>query len=217
MPAGAKKAVGGTWRRLAIRLVLSALPLAVFVPHAVGTRPLEFLTRVEDYLYDWRVRATLTRQVDPRIVIVDIDETSLGRVGQWPWPRDQMATLVNRLFDDFSVRVVGFDVVFPEPGGAETAAVFEELRHLPLAANSDVARELAAAASRLKKPDCPSPSHVGALLGSRVKLVMKHTTGASYIHDSAIAKSQDICAAAIARVTDHVILKLTLSATEASR
>jgi adenylate cyclase len=149
MPAKQSKAVGATWRRLLVRLVLSAVPLAVFIPHALGTRPLELLTRMENYLYDWRVRATLTRQVDPRIVIVDIDEASLGKIGQWPWPREQVATLVNHLFDDFGVRVVGFDVVFPEPGGAETAGVFEELRQSPLAANPDVARELTAAAGRL--------------------------------------------------------------------
>lgn len=119
------------------------------MPHALGTRPLELLTRIENYLYDWRVRATLVRQVDPRVVIVDIDEASLGRVGQWPWPRGQVATLVNRLFDDYGARVVGFDVVFPEPGNADAAGVFEELRNSPLAADPDAVRELSAAEGRL--------------------------------------------------------------------
>jgi adenylate cyclase len=129
--------------------VLSALPLVVFIPHALGIRPLEPLTRIENYLYDWRVRATLTRAVDPRVVVVDIDEASLGRVGQWPWPREQVATLVNRLFDDYNARVVGFDVVFPEPGGAAIAGVFAELRQSPLAADPAAVRELAAAERRL--------------------------------------------------------------------
>lgn len=149
MPAAARKSPVATWRRLLVRLVLSALPLSVFIPHALGTRPLELLTRIENYLYDWRVRATLVRQVDPRIVIVDIDEASLGRVGQWPWPRGQVATLVNRLFDDYGARVVGFDVVFPEPGNADVAGVFEELRQSPLAADPGAVRELAAAEGRL--------------------------------------------------------------------
>ncbi len=149
MPAAARKSSGRRWQRWAVRLTLSALPLAVFIPHALGTRPLELLTRIESYLYDWRVRTTLTREVDPRIVIVDIDETSLGRVGQWPWPRVQIATLVDRLFDDYGVRVLGFDVVFPEPGGAEVAGVFEELRQSPLGADAAVVRELTAAAGRL--------------------------------------------------------------------
>ncbi len=149
MAAADRKSGGGKWRTLLVRLLLSGLPLALFIPHALGTQPLEFLSRIENYLYDWRVRATLTRQVDPRIVIVDIDEASLGRVGQWPWPRTQVATLVNRLFDDYGARVVGFDVVFPEPGDAEAAGVFEELRQSPLAADPAAVRELAAAQVRL--------------------------------------------------------------------
>lgn len=149
MPAGARKSGGGKWRRLLVRLLLSALPLAVFIPHALGNRPLELLTRIENYLYDGRVRATLTRDVDPRIVIVDIDEASLGRVGQWPWPRGQVATLVNRLFDDYEARVVGFDVVFPEPGDAGLADAFEELRQSPLGSDPAAVRELASAQARL--------------------------------------------------------------------
>ena len=132
-----------------VRVLLSAAPLAVFIPHAAGTRPLELLTRIENYLYDWRVRATLTRHIDPRIVIVDVDEASLARVGQWPWPRGQVATLVNRLFDDYGARVVGFDAVFPEPDGTKVAGVFAELRQSPLGANPEVLRELASAEARL--------------------------------------------------------------------
>jgi adenylate cyclase len=70
-------------------------------------------------------------------------------VGQWPWPRGQVATLVDRLFDDYGARVVGFDVVFPEPGGAGVAQVFEELRQSPLAADPAALRELASAQARL--------------------------------------------------------------------
>ena len=29
--------------------------------------------------------------VDPRVVILDIDEKSLGEIGRWPWSRDLMA------------------------------------------------------------------------------------------------------------------------------
>jgi adenylate cyclase len=52
--------------------------------------------------------------VDNRIVIVDIDEKSLIEQGRWPWGRDKMATLVNRLFDTYHINTLGFDVVFAE-------------------------------------------------------------------------------------------------------
>jgi adenylate cyclase len=59
------------------------------------------------------------RTVDPGypVRIVDIDERSLERVGAWPWRRDVLARLVERLFAD-GAKVVAFDFVLPydEPG-----------------------------------------------------------------------------------------------------
>lgn len=46
--------------------------------------------------------------------IVDIDEASLERLGQWPWPRTRMAELVERLHGA-GAAAIGFDVVFAEP------------------------------------------------------------------------------------------------------
>ncbi|MBL8790527.1 MAG: adenylate/guanylate cyclase domain-containing protein [Rhizobiales bacterium] len=46
--------------------------------------------------------------------IIDIDEASLGEVGQWPWPRSTLAALTNELID-LGAAAVAFDIVFPEP------------------------------------------------------------------------------------------------------
>ncbi len=113
------------------RLGISVAPLAIFIPHALGDWPVEFLTRVENYLYDVRVRLTLEDTVDPRVVIVDIDEVSMAAEGHWPWRRDKLATLVNRLFDDYGVLVVGFDVFFPEPDETTALALLAELESDP--------------------------------------------------------------------------------------
>ena len=71
------------------RILLSTIPLLFFVLHATGILPLEFVQRIENYLYDVRVETMMPRVVDPRVVIVDIDEASLAAEGQWPWPRQQ--------------------------------------------------------------------------------------------------------------------------------
>jgi len=57
---------------------------------------------------------TMPRGVDRRIVILDIDEKSLQEVGRWPWPRDVMARVIDKLFNKYQVTVAGFDVVFAE-------------------------------------------------------------------------------------------------------
>jgi adenylate cyclase len=56
----------------------------------------------------------MPRGVDNRIVVLDIDEKSLGEVGRWPWSRNVMAGLVNKLFDKYGIALLGFDVIWAE-------------------------------------------------------------------------------------------------------
>jgi adenylate cyclase len=46
--------------------------------------------------------------------IIDIDDESLEKIGQWPWPRTVLAKLVSRLAAG-GATVIAFDGVFPEP------------------------------------------------------------------------------------------------------
>ena len=46
--------------------------------------------------------------------IIDIDDESLEKIGQWPWPRTILAKLVSRLASG-GATVIAFDGVFPEP------------------------------------------------------------------------------------------------------
>lgn len=49
----------------------------------------------------------------PDVVVVDIDDESLSRLGQWPWPRTRFAVLQRRLAEAGAV-AVGFDILFAE-------------------------------------------------------------------------------------------------------
>jgi len=64
-------------------------------------------------LYDARVRGQ-TAPAEDRVVIVDIDERSLAKVGRWPWPRETVGELIGRLSDAGS-SAIGVDIVFAEP------------------------------------------------------------------------------------------------------
>ncbi len=67
------------------------------------------------------------REPTQDIVIVDLDEQSLAHMGQWPWPRTQIAQLVTRL-KDMGARVIAFDIVFAETDRTSPAQI---ARHLP--------------------------------------------------------------------------------------
>jgi adenylate cyclase len=55
-----------------------------------------------------------TYNPDMPVRIVDVDEESLSRIGQWPWPRTTMAKLLDILGAD-GAAVVAFDILFSEP------------------------------------------------------------------------------------------------------
>lgn len=118
------------WSRIAITLV----PLVFALLHAINLLPIGVLQRLDDIIYDGRLRATMPRTLDARVVIVDIDEKSLSETGRWPWGRNRLAELVDELFDRQQVSLLGFDVVFAEP---DDSSGLKRLRQLAQAELKD--------------------------------------------------------------------------------
>src|SRR5688572_29041961 len=99
-----------TRRRLV--LLCGAIPLLAVTILTV-TRPAA-LARLDNALYDFMVRSAPVRPPGGQVVIVDIDEESLATIGQWPWRRDVIGRLVDRLRAS-GAAVVALDIIFPEP------------------------------------------------------------------------------------------------------
>lgn len=57
--------------------------------------------------------------------IIDIDEASLAKLGQWPWSRKQLARLVDEL-GTLGAAAIAFDIVFPEPDRLSPSRVTED-------------------------------------------------------------------------------------------
>lgn len=110
-----------------VRFVLGALCVFLLLGHAGRLWQIPFVSALDAYLYDVRLRLTMPDTLDHSVVIVDIDEKSLGEIGRWPWGRNVLAELVRRLTDDYKVAVVGFDVVFAEPDESSGLKVLEEI------------------------------------------------------------------------------------------
>jgi len=101
-------------KKNAILIGLGLLIVLVFAGNAARFYRLDFVEQLSSITYDYRLRLTMPRTLDDRIVILDIDEKSLKEEGRWPWGRDRLALLMDKLFDKYGVAVVGFDVVFAE-------------------------------------------------------------------------------------------------------
>ena len=97
---------------------LAVLVLAVVLRGSPGGLADEIKNRVFDQLQRWQ-----PRPYEPLPVrVVDIDDQSLAKLGQWPWPRTLLARLVDALGRQ-GAAVVSFDVLFSEPDRTSPARV----------------------------------------------------------------------------------------------
>ena len=133
------------WRRV----LLTLIPLALALLHVSAAMPLPLLERLDQFIYDARLRLGMSRTLDERIVIVDIDEKSIDRIGRWPWGRDKLADLTQELFARQRVSVVGFDVVFAERDNSSGLASLRALERGALARTPGFAEQLARLAPSL--------------------------------------------------------------------
>jgi len=120
-----------------LRMSIGVCLVLLFVGHSSKEYEIPFLTVLDSYIYDARLRFTLPGGVDERIVIVDIDERSLADIGRWPWGRNTLARLVDNLFDEYGASLLGFDVIFAEPDRSSGLVTLEamakgELRNNPV-------------------------------------------------------------------------------------
>src|SRR6478609_2675969 len=87
----------------------------VLLAAAMSLAPLGALDRLREVVFDSFQRVA-PRHYEPGLPvrIVAIDDASLAKVGQWPWPRDVLAKLTKNLAEA-GAAVIAFDVVFSEP------------------------------------------------------------------------------------------------------
>ncbi len=106
----------------------------MFLGHAARLYQIGFIARLDNIIYDYRLRLTMPGTVDDRIVILDIDEKSLDprALGRWPWGRDKIVGLLQKLLDKHGVAIIGFDVVFAEPDESSGLPVLETLARTKL-------------------------------------------------------------------------------------
>lgn len=110
-----------------VRYALGFVVLLALLGHAARFYQLGFINRLDAIIYDTKVRLTMPQSVDERVVILDIDEKSLGEIGRWPWGRDRVSHLVKKLFDQHGITLLGFDVVFAEPDESSGLKVLDAL------------------------------------------------------------------------------------------
>ena len=104
---------------MAILIAVAALRIADFAPVE------ELRVRVFDTFQRLAPRVKTSRPV----TIIDIDEPSLAKFGQWPWPRTRIADMITNL-TRLGAAAVAFDIVFAEADRLNPDAVADSMRYL---------------------------------------------------------------------------------------
>jgi adenylate cyclase len=108
------------------RLVCLALLIGLAVLRIADPAPVEELRdRTFDTFQLLKPRAKTAKPV----TIVDVDEKSLAKLGQWPWPRTNLADLIINLTNLGAV-AIAFDVVFSEPDRLNPEVAAGSMRYL---------------------------------------------------------------------------------------
>lgn len=84
-----------------------------------------FVMKVENIAYDAYQSLFIKKDNYDGVVIVDIDEKSIGEIGQFPWRRDVFAKLIDRL-NQYGSSVIAFDIFFSEEDKQNPKKILEE-------------------------------------------------------------------------------------------
>jgi CHASE2 domain-containing sensor protein/tRNA A-37 threonylcarbamoyl transferase component Bud32 len=108
-----------------------SLWLAIFLSFVIlllAVLQIGFLESLESTTYDFRMKLRAGGpDTKTDIVLVDIDDDSLTKLGRWPWPRTLLAEMVSKIAG-YNARVIGLNVMFSEPEVPEGLVIIEELR-----------------------------------------------------------------------------------------
>lgn len=102
---------------------LVALALCLFAQ----TMDFAPLVRVELLLFDSFQKFAPRTYQDAAVRIVDIDDETIRRLGQWPWPRTDIAELTRRL-EASGAAAIAYDIVFSETDRTSPARIADRAK-----------------------------------------------------------------------------------------
>lgn len=104
-------------RRGAVRAGLAAAAVAATLVAELAPVPSSYFGN--EWLRDGFLQLQKSDTPEPRILIVDIDESSTASLGPWPWPRSRLAEMVETLLSHYQVRGIALDIVLPDARDAQ--------------------------------------------------------------------------------------------------
>jgi adenylate cyclase len=102
----------------------SSIVLLIFLV-LIKIQDSNLVRKIENISYDAYQSLFIEKSDFDGVVIIDIDEKSIGEIGQFPWRRDVFADLIKKL-NQYGVSVITFDVFFSEEDKQNPKKILEE-------------------------------------------------------------------------------------------
>ncbi len=129
--------------------------------------PLSPFERLQVQVFDTYQRLAPRPHGGTPVTIVDLDEESIQRIGQWPWPRSTLAQIVDRL-GQLGAATIAFDIVFSEPDRTSPARVLEGLELGDVITSSGIDLDALDNDRRFAEALTRNPTVTGALLSPEI-------------------------------------------------
>src|SRR6185295_4040873 len=127
------------------------LGVMVVIVIALFNRLSDLIPSLERKAYDLGVTAT-SRVPSDKVTVIAIDDQSLGNIGRWPWSRDVLAKMTDKL-TEAKAKVIGYTVLFAEPQIDPGYVYITKLL--------DLAEKSSAAPAPPQPADAAQPAHTG--------------------------------------------------------
>jgi len=95
-------------------LVVAGLSVSMLLGMAGQVIETRLLTQWNYFFLDSFLKYGANGRKAQAAVVIDVDDYSLSAVGQWPWPRYKVASLI-RAVADAGPSAIGLDIIFSEP------------------------------------------------------------------------------------------------------
>ena len=142
-------------RRLLIDTSVIGFTLTFFV--AILDYSSRILAPLDDWFYDRRASLCqfFTPKPTDKLIHINIDDQSLATIGQWPWPRAQLAEIIDEI-NNAGAKAISMDIIFSEPSNPSPRIEKIGPKHF-----SEIDDDAILAASIRRNGNCLVPLSIG--------------------------------------------------------
>jgi adenylate cyclase len=121
------KSLGNALRRYRKASIWASGVLSALLVILAAFSPLSPVDRLNAMVFDGYQGLKPRQPAGSPITVIDIDDASIGELGQWPWPRTVLARIIGNM-TDMGAAAIGLDMLLAEPDRTSPVLALQELR-----------------------------------------------------------------------------------------